>query len=428
MLTTGLQALIVKTMLVKKDALKPSRYYLRDGRVFDVYPEDMPHYAQRLRDMTKSGLHIPITWEHQPSVKPFKNAEDLADRVKLTLGHVHDVSLDKSVLEVKFDAPNPEDQKKLPAIKYVSPYIEMNYTDPSGKTWPGPSITHIAVTNNPVQTDQKPFQMSNNPLDLWSKGVALSMADIKEKKVGKEEDDEDQEVYGETPEATDGVPVPQEDETAPEEEGDEEGEEGEEVEDEEIVGDASKMGKVVTYLGHLGLMLPPETAPENFLDRLYTAVLTKLAADDPAAAMNQDQTETYGMTSAAKEANPPIVMSHNDPKLLAREKRLIDLERAGLKSRLEALFAKGRITPAIKQKLEESLSAVALSLADDGSLANNDFMIRLQAYEELPENISFPVGDVREVPLSQSGLADDKEAQKKRRQEVIDIAAPKRKK
>jgi len=379
--------------LITKDALKPSRYHLRDGRIFDVLPEDMPHYANRLRDMTAAGLHVPVTWEHQPSVKP--GAALAAEQVKLTLGHIKDAALDGGVLEVKFDAPSEDDRKRLPAIKYVSPYIEWDYQDPSGRVWPGPSITHIAVTNNPVQADQKPFQMSNNPLDLWSQGVALSLEDEPDEETRHEED----------------LPLPAE----------------EEEEDIEVIeGDASKIGKVVTYLGHMGMMLPPDTTPENFLDRLYTAVLTKLAADDPSSA-GQDQMETPGMSSTAKEANPPIVMSQADQeKMASREKRIIDMERAGLRSRVDLLLAKGRITPAIKQKLDEALSAVALSLADDGTLAPNDFVIRLEAYEELPENTVFP--GAKEVPLSRSGLAVDQEEARKRRQEIIDTAAPQRNK
>lgn len=457
--------------VIQKDALYSGRWRLRDGRVFEVKPEDIPWYEQRMKEFHENRLPIPMTWEHQPHVKP-GSPEAIADHARLCLGHTVDVSSKAGVLEIKADVPNDEDRKKLPAIKYVSPYIEYDYVDQTGKLWPGPSITHVAVTANPVQNLQRPFALSQSrdPLAVWDGGVALAF-DPK-MKVKDDDDNEDDENPADDAREDDGegddspgedveAQTPpddsyEDDGAQPEEQDSLFGDDGDADNDATPAGDTgqdaaakddedlssaspSKMSRVVDLLHqHAGLSLPKDTDGSNFLDRLETALLT-LRRQNPDYDSPNSGTDQYGMDSQPREANPPVVMSQNPSKTASKgsipmsqnivnvlQARLLEADRKDLLARVNKLYRTARIDQKTHGKLTGELKAVKLSLhPETGTVQAGDILIRIKAYEELPEGMFGvkPDGEVNEVPLSLDGGATEAEKPEDRQKRLSQISA-----
>lgn len=475
---------------IKKDALYSGKWRLRDGRTFEVDPSDIPWYEHRMREFHEAGLPIPMTWEHQPSVKP-GSPEAIAEHAKLCLGHTVDVANNNGVLEIKADVPNDDDRKRLPSIKYVSPYIEYDYTDQTGKTWPGPSITHVAVTPNPVQHLQRPFALSNSrdPMAIWDGGVALAFdkqdqdsdqdpgaeeateAESSEEGADPDQDGDAGQAVGDQDadnqdDNQDNLPPPDEsyeddgsspdnslfgnmddnqddnqvdNQTPPPDEDDE----GDNEPEPELTGSPSKLNRVQgLLLKHAGLALPGDTDHTNFLDRLETALLTKRAADpdfDPATDGGGDQ---YGMSSRPMETTPPVVMSQTkkgpvamsqqqQTRLQMLESKMLETSRRDLTARVDRLLRTRRISTDIHKGLRNELKGVALSFSDSGDLKGGSLLVRIQAYEALPESHLSETrftgeSDVSEVPLSLDGgetTTDTEKERTERRRQISKLAA-----
>ena len=147
-----------------KDILYPGLWHLRDGRKFHCSPQDLQHFKKRMLEMIQAGLPVPLSWEHQPRLKPGNDSSDeaRADRAKYCLGDARDVRADSGFLETLVEVPDENDAKRLNSVRFVSPYIENDFVDSTGRKWDGPSITHIAVTPRPIQHTQRPFAMSQD--------------------------------------------------------------------------------------------------------------------------------------------------------------------------------------------------------------------------------------------------------------------------
>ncbi len=179
-----------------------------------------------------------------------------------------------------------DDAKRLPAVRFVSPRIEKDVKDGTGKVWPGLSITHLAVTDRPVQTPQQPFKPVSLAFDLSLDGWSLS-----------EED----------PAKTD---PPGDGNEEPDEKGKEK-EPPENEEEDDKIPDKGSMEGVIKALSEEGYVLPSDTTGENFIERLYTALMTAKAVrekDKPA-----EEEEPYPGTEPPNEAQPPVSMSLDTP-------------------------------------------------------------------------------------------------------------------
>src|ERR1043166_9661220 len=106
---------------VRKDILYPGRVRLRDGRIWECTPDDIPHFTARLKEMIGAGLHIPVAWEHQPAAKPMTEEEweeFLANKPKLTLGEAADAfQHQQGFMEAMLDVASEEAAKQLPATR-----------------------------------------------------------------------------------------------------------------------------------------------------------------------------------------------------------------------------------------------------------------------------------------------------------------------
>lgn len=317
--------------IFEKDVLYPGKYRLADGRRVEYTREDVAHLKQRLKDMTAAGLQVPVAWEHQDEAKPKGASERSGERAKWNLGFVVDAAeTPEGYLVARADVPGEDDARRLPSVRFASPEIVENYTDGTGKVWPGKSITHIAVTPRPVQHNQQPFRS----VQLSGNVVRLSLSDrLSEENKTKEE----------TP--------------------------GEDQAD-------AKFQECLDCLRADGYGLPDDTTPENIIERLHTAALTK----------RKVMGDQYGQGQApGSEGATPVTMSL-EQKLAAREAELLKLKRENLVTRIGALFSSGRIPKPVRDKLLNEANTAQLSLGDDGQLKDVRLLAKVEAFEDLPAN------------------------------------------
>lgn len=347
--------------IFEKDVLYVGRVVPPNRDPIDFQEKDVERLAVRVQEMLADGLQIPIAWEHQDAAKPMM-AEELARLTKLTLGHALEAEVRPGgTLQVKFDAPVEEDAKRLPAIKFVSPEIQWNYRDGRGKVWPGPSITHLAVTPQPVQHDQKPFKR----VDRFSV-LRLSLTDYV--RLGMPEEQKD----GEEAKSKDG-----------------DGKEEKKAASAEAKPYEEKLKAVLGVLSEVGMPLPEDTYMSqyegNFLEHLHGAAGAHLAT-------KQDKKETEQDAESQKPKPAPdqggISLSLQE-KTKGLENYVLGLATKDLGRRIKALFETGRINKPIHDKLEADLKTVKLSLSDTGEPAPCPLAAKIEAYEELEEGTAW---------------------------------------
>ncbi len=370
-----------------KDCLYPGRYKLPDGRTFVCEPQDVPHYAKRLRDWLAARLPVPVRWEHELATADGDAALSAADKAKNTFAHATDAVIHKDgYLEVKFPADDEDDRKKLNKVKFVSPTIKWDVVDSTGKLWPGPSITEIALTPVPIQHGQKPFTLSQAGKTMAP--VFLSLADYEPIKpvrlaAGAPPMDDTEKKAGDTPpDAADDKP-------------DGDGALPEEAED---AGLGQKLSTALQCLADHGIVLGEETGDdlETFLDHIITACNTKKAAENPLDMGGQNPGAPGGDQGSpgATEVQGPVMMSGSLAKVF----------RENVKLRIDNLWAKKQITKPIKDKMLAELKTVKLSMTAAGEPIEQGLLARVAAYEELPENYT---AFRRDVDLSRANEVDD---------------------
>lgn len=335
---------------LKKEGLLAGTYFInRDGKVQDFVcnQNDLEYFQKRLNDMVSKGNHIPITWEHQPNVERPLTKEEysnyLAEKTKHTFGQVKSAVVDKDrAVEMVLDVPDEENAKKLPSIKFVSPTILTDVTDPLGNFWPGPSITALAVTAQPVQVDQKPFErmaLSINDHGSWVKAIHKEPLRLSE---------------GINPVANSG----------------------------------NNFVQLLQVLASqaIGLVLPPDTTPANFLDRLYVSALTKATMiTSGGRASEVTMPVSNGMAGG-------VSMSQNAEATKKVNEKIAAAELASLNNRVVDLYKTGRITPHIRKELEKQLKEIRLSVNDSGEVSEGDIHVRLKVLEQLPESSAIKLG------------------------------------
>jgi hypothetical protein len=138
----------------KKVVINPGKYVSPDGEI-DVTPQDIQHWAKTLKEMKKSGLQIPCPWGHQdldPNKKEYFTS-------KFNSGYIEDfICDDKDNLIAILDIPREEDASRIgKTVREVSPQIEQEWRDGSGKVWKN-VITHLALVTHPVVSGQENFE------------------------------------------------------------------------------------------------------------------------------------------------------------------------------------------------------------------------------------------------------------------------------
>lgn len=270
---------------------------------FAISPEMVNGLQARMSEMLAAGLHIPLAWEHQDLAKPMTKAqlaEHKAELAKLTLGHTRAAALADGKIIATVDVAVDADAERLKAVKFVSPEIMWDFTDGDGKLWPGPSITHLAVTPRPVQHQQGPF-----------KPVALSLLRLAE---------------------NDYQPA-------------------ESKEGEAAAGGTGKLKELLSELAAIGLPLGDDTTLDNLIERLCVAVKTKAAAEGNGAGQEKDADMAPGVLMSLQTR----ILDMERANLETRIKALADTGRISkaLGTKLDAelkmvqlsLDAEGKLSP-----------------------------------------------------------------------------------
>lgn len=386
--------------LVPKDLLYPGEWHLRDGRVFRCTPGDVRHFATRLNEMREKGLHVPVTWEHQPDIKPATRAAWLsrnADMARMTAGFATSARDEGGVLCGDLEIPDEADRKQLPKTRFVSPMIEWDYRDPTGKVWSGPSITHIAITPAPVQYTQQPF---GSPSLTSGAGAPVAMSTL------QFQSPITLSLAMYRPVALGDTAMADEDYTPADDMGGENNLFG---------GDAAAsatdplLTEVIALLKAKNIVIPDDTTMEDLLPHLRTALMTHAAATGEGDETKEpDGDEVNGM-EPRPETQVMMSQLSSLQSQVGEANRIITSLRAAvsatqteaLQQRIDRLSRHGVDRRTIGD-LKRSLSTVSLSVTDDGSLERSDLLTRIEAYESLPVATIRTVDTSKAKPVSLS--------------------------
>lgn len=385
--------------LVPKDLLYPGEWHLRDGRVFRCTTSDVSHFATRLNEMRARGLHVPVTWEHQPDIKPSTRAAWLsrnADMARMTAGFATSARDEGGVLCGDLEIPDEADRKQLPKTRFVSPMIEWDYRDPTGKVWGGPSITHIAITPAPVQHTQQPFGSpsltsgAGAPVAMstlaFQSPITLSLAMYRPVALGGTAmaDDTDAGTMFD-----DSAPPAPDDTATP-------------------AASDPLLAEVIGLLKAKNIVIPDDTTMEDLLPHLKTALMTHAAATGEGST-EPDGDETGNDLEPRPETQVMMSQLSNLQSQVGEANRIItSLRSAVATTQTEALnqridrLARHGVDRRTIGDLKRSLSAVSLSVTDDGNLERSDLLTRIEAYESLPVSSVRMVDTSKAKPVSLS--------------------------
>lgn len=356
------------TMRIWKDTLYQGTVHVPTGNpsqptiVAHFGAKDIDNAVKVGKAKVAAGWRIPACWEHQEAwpVK-LSRADKAAIDAKHTYGEIVDFRNQGGVLQSLVEVYDNADAKRLKKVKYCSPQVSCNWTDSTGKKWPGVTITHLAATPVPVQHKQQPWRLSRaGSLTIW-----LSQSDYEGTTVADDLDDID--------------------ETADPMVGDDE-------------GGGDKCGEAISLAEELGLHLGEGTTEQNFFERFCAAAKTKLAheggVDDESDMDDGDIGDDQPPPDAAPATQPP-------PMSLSLRKQMQQAEtfaRSNIGNRIKRLLKTGRITPPMATKLENEAKTVKLSFSKDGSLRPSGVLAKLDAYEELPANSAWAKNGGRTRP------------------------------
>lgn len=311
--------------------------------------------------MRAKGLHIPAPYFHDPEAVPIRtelsaevaNAKNNAgfwDRLWVA---------EDGWLMGEITVPLEEDAHRIgTTITGASVYVPPNWSE-GGTTW-ADAITHIALTNKPVITDQAEFQTA----------LALALDEAGE--------------YTETSNSENSS--------------------------------STSIECVLSILSELGLELPDDTTDVNLMERLCiagTAVLShKKQTAKEGASVNE-------MPKGSKTQKPsPVVMAAETTSVITQlsaelQSLVLGAEkkyRSDYLSRLTKLVERRAVSPANSKKFAEPLvDKITLAFSSDGEKLPNELDAILSAWEDLPDDACLNVlsmsGEVVPRPITGGALS-----------------------
>lgn len=353
-----------------KDFLYPGKWRLVDGRIEDFSPQRVLHLKTRMQEMLKAELPVPLAWEHQPDAVPLSRSEmakALEEKTKGICGHATTVSDGpRGGIAGLLEVPDDAEARRVETIRFVSPQIETDFVDGTNRLWPGESIVHLAVTGRPVQHTQQPFRRV--AMSLARPSIQLSLDGYQGKAMADEKDDKPKGKEDDAPPAKEEKPdseLPADDVEHP---------------------DAGRLQETIQALRADGYAFPDDTTPENFLERLHTAVLTKQMATGNTPS-GSDTTSANGKAPEQEASPPPLAMSQMAAELNALKSKSINDGRAGLKARAKSLYECGLLQKPAYDALAKEIGAVQLSIDRSGNIGQTIVQAKIEAYEEVLKNM-----------------------------------------
>ena len=314
---------------VWKDLWWPGTLHLGDGRVVTYRDADIRNGERQGNAMLAAGLRVPCCWEHDPDADPVtlshsKPAHDTAWLAKGYFGEpVEFERRDDGALWGLLDVPDAKDLAHLAKVRNVSPKLNHDFRDETGRVWPGLTVGHVAATASPVQRRQYPVTLSRHGHPRSKDAHYLSFA-------------------------TPARPEPTMD----------------------------PLQRIMTALATLGINVGDVTT----VDDLATKV-EAMAAADPADPQVLDGSEPAGPPdgTAPGPSMPPVMMS--------RFASYVERDKKDLSKRVDDLFATARVDGPTRDHLAGCLKETSLSrhsYKPDGSYKPLRVLVEIEAYERLP--------------------------------------------
>jgi len=414
---------------VEKDVLYPGRVVVAgpDGR-----PRSYTFTADDLARIERTGnakiaerWEIPLAWEHQP-VEPTKGraaevrlsqAERDRDFARGVFGFAKGLVQRDGRLRVRLAGDDEADLKQFQKVRYVSPEIAWDWTDSDGKTWHGPTITHIAATPRPVQRHQdavgQPIRLSLAamirecaPAHRTRSASAIPVAPRLRLSLNHYEgravaDDLDLETPADTDTDTGGKKN-------------------------------SAWARIAEALAGCGVKIGDGS---NIKDADHLADLIEVACmngedepdmDEELPPENEEQQgDMDAPPPGATEPPQPIQMSQQAAKALkVQQDEAAGYARANLKARIARLERTGRVTPAKARELIAEADKIQLSFTAAGKVADSPLLTRIEAREELAAGSAAPVPGRRgRLKLSQRSNAKPATPSKYQEDGELDVDA-----
>lgn len=341
-------------VLVSKDVIKPGVYFA-GGRRHTVTRDHLDAFVRNFQEMRESKMKVPVPWEHPATSNqeafPTENDEEIKrrERHRLNSGWVEKLYLDGDVLKAEMNL-REEDASKLSEIGgFVSPQFG-TFVDGRGRRWDN-TITHIALTNRPINDDQ------SDKFEL----VQFSLADIQGDEMA--DDDVKEPVAEEEPKETESS-LP------------------------EAQPEAAKdlWPEIREALAKLGILIPDTAKVTGDLDVLLAAIASSGASrNSDEGDKNEAEEKPDGSVPAdVREENQTVTMSIEamQGEIASLREQVTISRRSGYLSRIDDLLTTGRITAGKAAALKNGLTSYQFS--KEGT-ADEKLESTLSIYEELPQ-------------------------------------------
>lgn len=339
--------------IVRKTLLTPGTYKAPAGST-TITPDRIAGWVDKFRALKADGIEFPVPWGHFRQAAP-DHKQFLSSR--FNAGYVQDMLVGPDgQLDVVLDCPGlreadgklvgtatmPDGSTVETAIKEVSAGIWDAWTDGRGRKHDD-LICHVALTTMPVVAGTGDF------VGLSSEPAAQVTYLSTEAAMKDEKDDDLAEDIEAVSKAGEGDPEPDVDSllnpATP-----------------EANPAAERLTRVLGMLAEGGMSLPPDTTPDNFLERLETAVgvLLQSLREQKAAAAAEKAAAAAPLDPLVDEPSPAGMMLStlvrgDDSTPMARFAKQfirgeVERRRERRTGRIEALKARG-LPVAVAEKL-----------------------------------------------------------------------------
>lgn len=321
----------------RKQMLHVGKYKSPDGEV-DVTPDRLRHWSREFGRMTSNRQAIPMHWDHSSDLAELTPVTmDLFERrersAKNAVGRMtgFDVAEDGKSASISFEVTDPAAVGKFDSNTIqVSPVFFSSWADGGGNVY-ADCITHLDAVVHPVDHSQSPAQR----VETICCAIRFGMDSKPMEKTATTDSTAD------TNEEPDTM---------------------------------ATVGKVCEQLKEIDIVLPDDTNGQNFLDRLYTALLTAVATQDPVMPQPSDDKTVV---------DPKIAtMSLEAKQALAYGERT---HRNAVQSQLDDLLKSGRCTPAEHTEQSKGVTAIKLSLNDQGEPEKSGLEAWIDSRKAVPQ-------------------------------------------
>lgn len=353
---------------VTKDVLYAGTWRLADGTKFTATPADLRNAVEQGNRMLAEGIPAPWCWEHDLTAYPVKLSEN-AWFARGYFGKTLGYSLGKTeygeCVEMRGECFDAQDADQFERVAKVSPMVVRDYTDDTGKVWPGLTICHVAATPKPIQRKQNPPRIEPAAVALSAKnrGRSYCLGQLTREKDMPNE-----------------VPKPN-----PKDGADSGDPDAKDKTNESSPGDEVTIDKeLLDLFAQAGWMLGDGVRDvEDLKGRMKAGIAMGLTMQKP---QDDSMTASAGGDQIGAASSGPMIMSDLSPALQKAVSGIVEGNRAKLLDRVETLFKTGRIDPKRRADLTNQVKAVALSLNHDGTLTETKLQIVIETLEAQPAN------------------------------------------